>query len=67
MSMRMIIGGSVVTLVALGFVFPQLAQIRMDGVLGPSGVGLLFLGLAGTLGGVWCIVQGLRSESRPVP
>jgi len=65
MNKRTIAGGIAVVVVALGFVCPQLAQIRMNGVLGPGGIALLFLGTAGTLGGLWCVFQGVRGPSTP--
>lgn len=63
MSTKLIAGGCVGVLVALGFVFPQIAEMRMNGSLGPDGVALLFLGVAGTLGGLWCVVRGVRQGS----
>ena len=60
MNKRLIVGGCLGVLVALGFVFPQIAQMRMNGVIGPGGVVLLLLGIAGTLGGLWCVARGVR-------
>lgn len=66
MSKKLIAGGCLGAFVALGLVFPQIAEIRMNGSIGPGGVVLLLLGITGTLGGLWCIVQGVkRGPSTP--
>lgn len=67
MSRIKIAGGIALVAVSLGFVCPQLAQIRAVGVLPPASVLLLLLlGIAGTIVGVWCGLQGVRRQaSRP--
>ena len=63
MNKKLITGGCFGVLIALGFVCPQLAQLRVHGVLGPAGVLLLTFGLAGTIGGMWCIVKGVTHRT----
>jgi hypothetical protein len=59
MNWKLIVGGCVVVLVSIGFVFPQIAQLRIAGAIGPSGVALLLSGVLGTLGGLWFVGRGL--------
>lgn len=63
MSLTKIAGGIALIAVSLAFVFPQVAQIRDAGALPPVGIGLLLLGVAGTVLGVWCGVQGIRPRA----
>lgn len=62
MNTKWIAAGVVGVLVALGFVCPQVAQIRMNGVLPPAGIVLLFLGVLGTFAGGWCVVHGMKQR-----
>lgn len=59
MSLTKIACGIVLIAVSLGFVFPQLAEIRDAGALPPVGI-LLLLGSVGTMLGLWYAVQGVR-------
>jgi hypothetical protein len=59
MNKKLVAAGCVGALVALGFVCPQVAQIRMNGVLGPAGILLLLLGITGTIAGLWCVAKGV--------
>lgn len=66
MSRMKIAGGIALIAVSLAFVCPQLAQIRAAGALPPAGILLLLMGIAGTIVGVWCGLQGARrSASKP--
>ena len=60
MAMRWIVCGCAAILVGLGFVFPQLAEIRMNGALTLNGICLLFLGVVGVLGGLGCLGRGVQ-------
>jgi hypothetical protein len=63
MNRTRIAGSVAVVAVSLGFVCPQLAQIRAAGSLPPVGILLLLLGIAGMIVGVWCGLQGIRREA----
>jgi len=66
MSLTKIACGIVLIAVSLGFVFPQLAEIRDAGALPPVGILLLVLGSVGTMLGLWYAVQGVRrGAARP--
>ncbi len=55
-----IISGVVALAVGLGFVCPQLAQLRLQPVVPLTGILLLVGGLLLTWGGVWSVARGIR-------
>ena len=60
MTFRWIVGGCVAIAVGLGFVFPQVEAIRVNGGLTPGGASLLVLGLAGVMIGIGGVGHGIR-------
>lgn len=58
-----IVGGILGVLVGMAFVMPAVALMRDKGALPNFGVGLLFLGVALTCGGVAATVTGLRRNA----
>jgi hypothetical protein len=56
----LLVVGTVVVLVGLGFVFPAIAQLRDTGVLPAVGVGLLLVGLMLTFAGGGAMLYGTR-------
>jgi hypothetical protein len=58
-----IIGGVLGVLVGMGFVMPAVALMRDKGALPNFEVGLLFLGVALTLGGAAAAVLGMRQKA----
>ena len=61
MSRYLLIVGCVALLVGLGFVFPQLAHLRMQGHLIAGQITMLFFGLLVSLGGVGSLAFGVRA------
>jgi hypothetical protein len=55
-----LLGGVLVVLIGLGFVFPAVAQMRDTGALPTLGVGLLLLGLALTFAGGGAAFYGAK-------
>lgn len=60
MNVRLMAAGAVGVLVALGFVFPQIAELRTGNTIGFGGSILLLVGIAGTFAGLWCFLRGSR-------
>ena len=54
------IGGTLGVLIGLGFVFPAVAQLRMEGALPTISVCLLLLGLSLVTAGGWSVLAGLK-------
>ena len=61
MSRNLLIVGCVAILVGLGFVFPQLANLRMQGHLVAGEISMLFFGLLLSLGGLCSAAIGVRA------
>lgn len=60
-----LIGGPVGAFVGLGFVCPQIANLRMHGVLDGPGVGLLFAGIVLTGAGLSAFVWSILRRREP--